>query len=219
MTQTYSSLVSYVLISPNKSVRKDTTYNPTGRIDAIVIHHVAGVTEVEPLGALFAKQSRQASSNYGIGNDGRIACFAPEEYRSWCSGSRDIDYRAITVEVSNCDGAPDWPVGEKAWESLISLCVDIFRRHGFRLHYTGDKTGNLHMHKWYQPTGCPGPWLEARFGLLAEQVNRRLDGDEAVFWRVQCGAFQTRENAEALRKQLCAQGYADAFVTEVRLGK
>ena len=208
-----SSLVTYIRESPNKSIRKNETYNPTGRIDAIVIHHVAGVTEVEALGALFARSSREASSNYGIGNDGRIALFAPEEYRSWCSGNRGIDYRAITVEVSNSAGEPDWPVSEKAYESLIRLCVDICKRHNFRLNYTGDKTGNLHMHKWYQATGCPGPYLEARFPEIAAEVNRRLDGD--VFYRVQCGAFNSLENAARFRDGLREKGYTDAFIVEV----
>ena len=213
---TYSVLTNYVKISPNKSVRKNATYNPTGKIDAIVIHHVAGKTDVESLGALFAQESRQASSNYGIGNDGRIGCYAPEEYRSWCSGDRGIDYRAITIEVSNCAGEPDWPVSKAAFESLIKLCADICKRYGFRLNYTGDKTGNLHMHKWYQATGCPGPYLESKFTHIAEEVNRRLAGEKNVFYRVQCGAFNELKNAEAMRDKLRKQGYSDAFIVEVQ---
>ena len=209
----YSDLVSYFRESPNKSQRKNKTYNPEGVIDAIVVHHVAGVTEVEPLGALFASPERQASSNYRIGNDGRIACFAPEEFRSWCSGNRGIDHRAVTVEVSNSGGAPDWPVGERAWQSLVQLCADVCRRHRFRLHYTGDKEGNLHMHKWYQPTACPGPYLEKRFAQLAEEVNRLLDGE--VFYRVQVGAFREKQNAAAQLEKLKADGY-EGFIVEVR---
>lgn len=216
----YSDLVQYVKESPNKSVRKNAQYNPTGVITDIAIHHVAGVTNVEALGDLFAQPSREASSNYGIGNDGRRACYADEEYRSWCTGNRSVDYRAITIEVSNSAGAPNWPVSGAAYESLIQLCVDICKRHNFRLNYTGDKTGNLHMHKWYQPTGCPGPYLEARFPDIAKEVNRRLDADaeqpkKDVFYRVQCGAFNELKNAEVMRDKLRKQGYADAFIVEV----
>lgn len=214
----YSNLVSYVQESPNKSVRKNATYNPDGAVVIIVPHHVAGITDVENLGELFANPARQASSNYGIGNDGRIACFAPEEYRSWCTGSREVDYKAITIEVSNSAGAPDWPVSDAAYESLIDLCVDICKRNGFRLNYTGDKTGNLHMHKWYQATGCPGPYLEARFPEIAAEVNRRLDASEKknVFYRVQCGAFNNYDNAVRFRDELRSKGYPDAFIQEVK---
>lgn len=217
----YSNLVSYVKLSPNKSERKNAQYNPTGKIDVITIHHVAGRAEVEALGTLFANPARQASSNYGIGNDGRIACFVQEEDRSWCSGNRENDYRAITIEVSNCAGEPDWPIGEAAYNSLLNLCEDICRRHNFRLNYTGDKTGNMTMHKWFQATGCPGPWLEARFPDIAAEVNRRLDAEAApkkdVFYRVQVGAFSKRENAVKMREQLLKDGY-ECFIVEVEKG-
>lgn len=211
----YSVLTDHVKISPNKSIRKDATYNPTGKIDAIVIHHVAGNATVESIGNIFVNPARQASSNYGVGTDGRVGCYAEEEYRSWCSGNRGIDYRAITIEVANCKGEPNWEVSDQALEATIALCVDICRRHGFRLNYTGDKSGNLHMHKWYQATGCPGNYLASKFPYIAEEVNRRLGGKKDVFYRVQCGAFNERKNAESFRDKLRDQGYNDAFIVEV----
>lgn len=167
----HSILTDYVRISPNSS-------NPRNKkIDAIVIHHMAANGTVESLGAVFANKARQASSNYGIGTDGRVACYVEEENRAWTSGNAGIDNRAITIEVANCTAEPDWKVSDQAMESLIVLCVDICKRHGFELNYTGDKNGNLHMHKWYQATGCPGPYLSSKFPYIAEEVNRRLGGE------------------------------------------
>ena len=166
----YSNLVDYVSISPNST-------NPRNKkINAIVIHHMAGNITVEQCGREFAKASRQASSNYGIGTDGRIACYVEEENRAWTSGSREIDNRAITIEVANCSGEPDWKVSAQALEATIVLCFDICRRYGFKLNYTGDKSGNLHMHKWYQNTNCPGPYLGGKFAYIAQEVNKLLDG-------------------------------------------
>lgn len=205
----YSNMVDYVKISPNSS-------NPRNKkIDAIVIHHMAANATVEALGSVFAKPSRQASSNYGVGTDGRIACYVEEENRAWTSGNREIDNRAITIEVANCSGEPDWKVSDQALESVIALCVDICKRYGFKMNYTGDKTGNLHMHKWYQATACPGPYLASKFPYIAQEVNRRLDGEKDVFYRVQVGAFNDKKNAEAMRDNLQKQGYKDAFVVEV----
>lgn len=203
----YSKLASLVRLSPNCTKPRN---HP---IDTITVHHVAGDASVEDLGALFARESRQASSNYGIGSDGRIACFVEEEDRSWCSGSRENDHRAITIEVANCEGDPDWRVSDAAYTALLDLCEDICRRHGFRLNYTGSKTGNLTMHKWFQPTACPGPYLESKFPEIAAEVNRRLDGE--TFYRVQVGAFRNKENALALCSALKAQGY-EGFVVEVK---
>lgn len=83
-----SALICYTKLSPNHSG------NRTHTIDTISIHCMAGNLSVESCGALFAKSSRQASSNYGIGSDGRIALYVPEAYRSWCTSSRANDQRA-----------------------------------------------------------------------------------------------------------------------------
>ena len=167
----YSNLVEYVRLSPNCSKPRNQ------KVNAIVIHHMAGNATVESCGALFANPERQASSNYGIGTDGRIACYVEEENRAWTTGSREIDNRAITFEVANCSGKPEWKVSDQALEATIALCTDICKRYGFKLNYTGDKSGNLHMHKWYQDTNCPGPYLESKFAYIAEEVNRRVGGE------------------------------------------
>lgn len=163
-----SNLVDYVRISPNST-------NPrNNKIDTIVIHHMAGKLSVESCGEIFASSSRQASSNYGIDSNGRVGLYVAEENRSWCSSNRDVDQRAITIEVANSTTGGEWPVSQKAYDKLIDLCVDICQRNGFKLNYTGDKTGNLVMHKWYANTLCPGPYLEKRFPDIAAEVNARL---------------------------------------------
>lgn len=168
-----SKLVNYTKISPNSS-------NPRNhKIDKITIHHTAGVVSVETLGNIFAKESRQASSNYGIGSDGRVGLYVDEANRSWCSSSADNDNRAITIEVSNSAKGGDWSVSDKVLAKLIDLCVDICQRNGIaKLNYTGDKTGNLTMHKWFAATACPGPYLASKFPYIADEVNKRLKAAE-----------------------------------------
>ena len=141
----------------------------------ITPHHMAGVLSAEECGRIFQNPSRQASSNYGIGNDGTIACYVGEENRAWTSGNRENDYQAITIEVSDCDYGYPWPISDEAWNSLVNLCVDICKRYGFRLNYTGDKYGSLTRHNMFQNTDCPGEYLQDRFQELADLVNSRLD--------------------------------------------
>lgn len=207
-----SNLTDYVRISPNST-------NPrNAKINAIVIHHMAGNLTVEKCGEVFAPTSRQASSNYGVGTDGRIGCYVEEENRAWTSGNREIDNRAITIEVANCGGAPDWKVSDQALEATIALCYDICRRYGFKLNYTGDKSGNLHMHKWYQATACPGPYLESKFPYIAEEVNKRLGNKteaktEEEFFCVQTGAFSSMDGAKELLERLRKFGF-DGYITK-----
>lgn len=121
-----SPLVSYTKLSPNHSGKRNHV------IDTITIHCMAGNASVETCGALFADPSRKASSNYGIGSDGRIALYVDEANRSWCSSSSSNDNRAITIEVANNGGAPDWPVSNKAYAALLDLVTDICKRNGIK---------------------------------------------------------------------------------------
>jgi len=166
-----SPLVEYTRISPNSS-------NPRNKpITKITIHHMAGNLSVETCGNVFAPKSRQASSNYGIDSAGRVGMYVEEKNRSWCSSNRDNDNRAITIEVANDEIGGNWHVSDKALSKLIELCVDICKRNGIKeLIFTGDKSGNLTMHKWFAATNCPGPYLESKFPYIAEQVNKQLKG-------------------------------------------
>lgn len=224
-----SKLVDCTKISPNSSAR-------TGKISKITIHHMAGNLSIEACGNVFATTDRQASSNYGIGTDGRIGLYVDESRRAWTSSNRDNDNVAVTIEVANDSRDPDWHVSDKALESTIALCVDICQRNGIaKLNFTGDKSGNLTMHKWFAATQCPGPYLESKFPYIAEEVNRRLSaaqkesattntgatgnggsvGAVGVLYRVQVGAYSKKTNADAQLKKIKAAGFSDAFIAVV----
>ena len=168
---TNSPLVDYKKISPNRtSPRQDT-------IKKITIHHAAGNLSVEGIGRVFEPKTRKASSNYGIGTDGRIGLYVEEKDRAWTSSSAANDNQAVTIEVANDGGAKtNWHVSDKALESLIDLCVDICKRNGIKkLNFTGNKNGNLTMHCYFAATSCPGPYLKSKFPWIAEEVNKRLN--------------------------------------------
>ena len=137
---------------------------------------MAGNYTVEKCGDIFAPSSRQASSNYGVGTDGRVGLYVPENYRSWASSSSANDHIAVTIEVAN-DGGENWHVSDKALQKTIELCADICKRNDIKkLNFTGDKNGNLTMHKYFAATACPGPYLESKFGYIADEVNKILSG-------------------------------------------
>ena len=104
-----SSLVNVTILSPNNSGPRN------HKIDTITIHHMAGNLSVETCGNMFARSSTGASSNYGIGSDGRIGLYVEESNRSWATASSSNDNRAVTIEVANSGGAPDWPISSAAY--------------------------------------------------------------------------------------------------------
>lgn len=178
MAFTNSPLVSYTRISPNR------TKNRNHAIDTITIHCVVGQCSVETLGSVFAPAERQASSNYGIGVDGRIGMYCEEKDRSWCSSNAANDHRAITIEVAS-DTTHPYAVNDKAYAALIDLCVDVCQRNGIRkLVWSTDKNQrvnhlngcNMTVHRDYANKSCPGEYLYSRHGEIAAKVNARLKG-------------------------------------------
>lgn len=169
-----SPLATYTAISPNSSAR-------VKKIRKITIHHMAAKLSVETCGAIFAPSARQASSNYGIGYDGRIGQYVDENRQAWTSSSYANDQEAVTIEVSNSALGGDWPVSDKVYEKTIQLCVDICKRNGIPgLVWTGDPTGTLTCHYMFAATACPGQFLKERMSLIAKEVTRRLGDNDVV---------------------------------------
>lgn len=164
-----SPLVSYIKISPNSRKR-------TKAISKITIHHMAGKMSIESCGEWFSSGKTIGSSNYGIDSDGRIGMYVEEKNRAITSSNTANDDVAVTIEVSNDVSGGNWHVSDKALASLINLCTDICKRNSIKkLNFTGDKNGNLTMHKYFTATNCPGPYLESKFPYIAVEVNKRLN--------------------------------------------
>jgi hypothetical protein len=178
MGYTNSSLVTYKKISPNR------TSNRNHIIDTITIHCMAGNLSIETCGNIFSQKSRKASSNYGVGSDGRIAMYVEEKDRSWASSNASNDHRAITIEVANDGGSPDWHVSNKAMSSLIELLTDICRRNQIqKLVWSTNKTNrvkhlngcNMTVHRDFAAKACPGNYLYNKHPYIVEQVNKKLN--------------------------------------------
>ncbi len=175
-----SSLICYSKISPNKTVCN-------GKVnDTLSIHCMAGQLSVESCGNLFANPKRQASSNYGIGPDGRIALYVEEKDRSWCTSNKANDMRAVTIEVAS-DSKHPYAVKAAAYNSLIELVADICKRNGIKkLVWSTNKTDrvnhkngcNMTVHRDYANKACPGDWLYNRMGEIAAAVNSKLGAAE-----------------------------------------
>lgn len=221
-----SSLVSYTKISPCKTSPRN------HKIDTITIHCVVGQCGVEALGTRFSQASVKASSNYGIGTDGRIGMYVEEKDRSWCSSNSANDNRAITIECAS-DTKHPYAINDKVYKSLIQLCVDICKRNGIKeLKWKGDKSligqpdkQNMTVHRWFANKSCPGDYIYERLGQIASEVNAILKGESAskpnttpsvdnkTVYRVQTGAFTNKINAENMLKKIKAAGFEAYMVT------
>lgn len=133
----------------------------TEKISKITPHHMAGNLDAERC-ARMHYSGDGASANYYIGTDGTICGGVSEDRRAWTSSSPSNDQKAITIEVANNSGDPNWTVSDKAYNSLVALCADICNRYGFTPHWNGTTNGSITIHKQFAATACPGPYLESK---------------------------------------------------------
>ena len=221
-----SSLVCYTGLSPNHSGTR------THSIDRITPHCVVGQLDCEAICACFPA-GRNASCNYGIGKDGRISLCVEEKNRSWCTSSKANDQRAVTIECAS-DKIEPYTMTDAVYKSLVKLCVDICRRNGKnKLIWFGDKDKSLNhnpannemiitVHRWFANKSCPGDWLYSRLDNLAKEVTAELGGylqsndkhTDGTTYRVQCGAFSVKANADNMLADIKSKGF-DAFITQV----
>ena len=210
MAYTNSSMVAYTKLSPNNSGQR------TMAIDRITPHCVVGQCTAEGLGDWFAKSSTQASSNYGIDKDGRVGMYVEEKNRSWCSSSNANDQRAITIECAS-DTTEPYAFRDVVYQTLIKLCIDICKRNGKnKLIWFGDKAKTLNyapkngemiltVHRWFANKSCPGNWMYARMGDLAEKVTKALQGSSdssggSTTKGTQASVLKDLSEADAIKK-------------------
>ena len=183
---------------------------------------MVGQLTAESICGCFTSPSIEASCNYGIGKDGKIALCVEEKNRSWCSSSGANDQRAVTIECASDLNAP-YAMTAAVYNSLVKLCTDICKRSGKnKLLWLGDKNKTLNyspksdemvltVHRWFANKSCPGDWLYGRLGDLAAKVTAQLGGTAAdsggTLYRVQTGAFSKKSNADALEEKLKAKDF------------
>ena len=209
----YSKLVDYVKISPNRTSHRD------HKIDTITIHCMAGNLSVETCANVFAPKSRQASSNYGVDSDGRIGCYVEEEDRSWCSSNRANDMRAVTIEVANDGGAKTgWHVSNKAMNSLIKLVADICKRNKIKKLVWSDskydrinhKNGcNMTVHRDFKNKDCPGAYLMSKMPYIADEVNKLLVCSKATGVVNSSHAHRPKKSIDEVAKEVIRGDYGN----------
>lgn len=205
-----SSLATYSKMSPNNSGTR------THTIDTVSVHCVVGQCAIETLGSLFAKSTYKASSNYGIGYDGKIGMFVPESKRSWCTSSASNDQRAITIEVASDTTSP-YRVKDAAYNALIKLLADICRRNPgiSMLRWQGKSSligqtakQNMTVHRWFASKACPGDYLYNLHGQIAKEVNALL-AQKIVYLECQGDAVKEWQELLIKRGYSCGDSGAD----------
>lgn len=139
------------------------------RIEAVTIHHMAGILTPEQCGYIFQKVGRNGSSHYGIGSDGRIGQYVDESNTAWTNSNWDSNCKSVTIETSNCEIGGNWAVSDAALNSLIRLVADIAKRNNLGTLVRGK---NFTWHCMFASTSCPGPYLLSKIDYIIAEANK-----------------------------------------------
>lgn len=121
------------------------------KIDKIVMHWIVGT--LESCDATFAKDTRNASAHYGIG-DGDVHQYVQESDTAWHASNWSVNQTSIGIEheggwVLN-DGTRKVPT-DKTHQTSGELVADICRRYNI----PADRE-HIRLHSEYTATTCPG---------------------------------------------------------------
>lgn len=167
----YSPLVCKFIPAYEGNYTKNRAAYGYNKISEICIHYIAGDITIESLGNIWQRPGRNGSSTYGIGSDGRVACYVDENDIAWCNSNWPSNCRSASIETANL---ADSSVTEYALNSLIRLVADIAKRNGMGTLVKGK---NVTWHSMYTDTSCPGAYLLSKMDYIVEQANKINSGE------------------------------------------
>lgn len=134
-------------------------------------HHMAGVLTAQQCGNIFARAGRNGSAHYGIGSDGQIGLYVPEECVAWHCGNWANNCKSIGIEISNNALGGNWPVSDASLNLAITLTADIMKRYGIKKAIVGQ---TLTYHSQFAATTCPGDDVRSKLQYAADEINKIL---------------------------------------------
>ena len=150
-------------------------------ITGAVVHHGAG-TDV--LGYVANANSRTSHPTYHIANDGTVTGIVHPDRRPYSTG-HSVDVNAITFEIDNETGAPEWRVSAAALESLAQVLAhhakESPRQDRAEINEPSRTQSGFWVgwHAQYVATACPGPFVIPRMPSIVDRVNTILGGSTA----------------------------------------
>lgn len=149
------------------------------KVNGIVIHHQADGAGPDSIDYMINWNSRGSHPTYAIDDDSAgtvVGIIHPDLCPS--STGYALDRGAVTVEVANTKGAPNWEVSEKAIEAV----AQIIAHHASESERSGhpvmrndpNKTQAgfwVGWHSQYYATACPGPHLLGQIDRIISRAN------------------------------------------------
>ena len=188
----------------------------------IIPHHMAGNLSPAQFYAIM-HSSRQMSPTVSVHTDGTVYAWVPEEMRPWTTGSYAADQDALTLEIANDEIGGDWHISDTAYYTAVAICAEWCKRYGIDPYWKPGAMGTIQEHKQWAQTACPGPYLSRKIesGQFEADIRAILNPKPQptptpgkARYRVQAGAFRSKDNAETYRKMIIAKAKINAILKQ-----
>ena len=129
---------------------KTGNFDTAGRVepDIIILHSMDGTLDGST--AWFRRPGGTNSAHYGLGQDGRLVAWIPENCVAYHAGKYEINKRAIGIECEDF-GNNQAPRSDQLYQSVARLVAEISLAYGIPL----DRE-HVKKHNEIVPTSCPG---------------------------------------------------------------
>ncbi|WP_156759979.1 peptidoglycan-binding domain-containing protein [Microbacterium karelineae] len=148
----------------------------------LMAHHQANGDGPDSVAYMVGPNERDSHPTYATDKTGRVVGIVPPDLCPSSTGY-DLDRGAVTIELANIGGAPDWPVADASTETLAQLIA----HHAAESERAGhpvevNEPGRTQAGFWvgwdsqYRATECPGNDVRALIPAAVARANEILAG-------------------------------------------
>jgi hypothetical protein len=140
---------------------------------SVTLHHNGGNLTLE--GILSVWKTRRASAHFQVDSRGAVGQYVRVKEYAWATGSTLGNEESISIEMADASFAPNWEVSETTWKAAARLAAWLF------FHEIGQRpsSSNLHPHRHWSATDCPGPWVVRNFNKILVECQTQYDNFKA----------------------------------------
>ena len=175
----------------------------------IVVHNTYNDASAKNEIAYMIRNNNKVSFHYAV-DDVEVVQGIPENRCSWNAGdgaNGKGNREGIAIEICWSKSGGDKFI--KAEKNAVKLIVDILKRYNWGI----DK---VTKHQDYSGKYCPHRTLDMGWDRFIKMIEAELKPVEKAepdkLFKVQCGAYSVKSNAEAMQKKLKAAGFDSIIV-------
>ena len=188
------------LVSQDKyNIKCPYAMNPT----RIVVHNTANDAPAKNEIAYMIGNNQEVSFHYAV-DDKEVVQGIPEDRNAWHSGDRENgvgNRQGIAIEICYSKSGGDRFI--QAEKNAVDLIVSILKKYNWGV----DK---VTKHQDYNGKYCPHRTLDMGWDRFINMIKAKMNNK---LYKVQVGAFASRNNAEKLLNELKSKGYSP-FIKE-----